>query len=57
VRENLKQLTAAVKSLCGRSEDANMENDIFKRITKDDDSIQAALAISGAVDLLDRRVK
>jgi hypothetical protein len=57
VRENLKQLTAAVKSLCGRSEDAKMEDEIFKQITKDDDSIRAALAIRGAVDLLDRKVK
>jgi hypothetical protein len=57
VRENLKQLIAAVKSLCGRSEDVKMENEIFKRITKDDDSIRTALAISGVVDLLDQKVK
>jgi hypothetical protein len=47
VRENLRQLIAAVKSLCGKSEDAEMENAIFKLVTKDDDSVRAALAISG----------
>jgi tellurite resistance protein len=57
VRENLKQLTAAVKSLCGKSEDAEMEDAIFKQITKDDDSVRAALAISGAVGLLDPKIK
>jgi hypothetical protein len=50
VRENLKQLIAAVKSLCGKSEDAEMENEIFKLVTKDDDTVRAALAISGATD-------
>ncbi|MDR3300907.1 MAG: PD-(D/E)XK nuclease family protein, partial [Spirochaetaceae bacterium] len=50
VRENLKQLIAAIKSLCGKSEDAEMEDAIFKQITKDDDSARAALAISNAVD-------
>ncbi|GHU78463.1 hypothetical protein FACS189462_3170 [Spirochaetia bacterium] len=50
VRENLRQLIAAVKSLCGKSEDAEMEDTIFKQITKDDDTVRAALAIRGAVD-------
>ena len=50
VRENLRQLIAAVKSLCGKSEDAKMENEIFKLVTKDDDSVRAALAICGAMD-------
>jgi len=50
IRENLKQLIAAIKSLCGKSEDAEMEDEIFKLITKDDDSVRAALAICGAVD-------
>jgi hypothetical protein len=50
VRENLKQLTAAVKSLCGKSEDTEMEEAIFKLVTKDDDSVRAALAISGVTD-------
>jgi hypothetical protein len=57
IRENLRQLIAAVKSLCGKSEDAKMEDEIFKQITKDDDSIRAALAISGAINLLDQKVK
>jgi hypothetical protein len=50
IRENLKQLIAAIKSLCGKSEDAEMEDAIFKLITKDDDSVRAALAICGAAD-------
>jgi hypothetical protein len=54
VRENLKQLIAAVKSLCGKSEDAEMEDAIFKLVIKDDDSVRAALAISGAIDFDNR---
>jgi hypothetical protein len=56
VRENLKQLIAAVKSLCGRSEDAKMEDAIFKLITKSEDSVKAAAAISKAQDNLDGKV-
>jgi len=48
VRENLRQLIAAIKSLCGKSEDAEMEDAIFKLVTKDDDSVRAALAICNA---------
>ena len=55
VRENMRQLIAAIKSLCGKSEDAEMEEAIFKLVTKDDDSVRAALAISGAMDF-DNRV-
>jgi hypothetical protein len=50
VRENLKQLIAAIKSLCGKSEDAEMEDAIFKLVTTDDDTVRAALAIRGATD-------
>jgi len=50
VRENLRQLIAAIKSLCGKSEDAEMEDAIFKLVTKDDDTVRAALAICGAAD-------
>ena len=50
VRESLKQLIAAVKSLCGKSEDAEMEDAIYKLITKDDDSVRAAFAINGNLD-------
>ncbi|MDR0585590.1 MAG: PD-(D/E)XK nuclease family protein [Treponema sp.] len=50
VRENLRQLIAAVKSLCGKSEDAEMEDAIFKQITKDDETGRAALAIRNAAD-------
>jgi hypothetical protein len=50
IRENLRQLIAAIKSLCGKSEDAEMEDVIFKLVTRDDDTVRAALAISGAMD-------
>jgi hypothetical protein len=50
VRENLRQLIAAVKSLCGKSEDTEMDDAIFKLITKDDESVRAALAVSKNVD-------
>jgi hypothetical protein len=50
VRENLKQLIAAVKSLCGKSEDAKMEDAIFKLVTQSDDSVRAALAVNKNVD-------
>jgi hypothetical protein len=56
VRENLRQLIAAVKSLCGKSEDAEMEDEIFKRITESEDSVRAAAAISKAQDNLDGKV-
>jgi hypothetical protein len=45
VRENLKQLIAAIKSLCGKSEDAEMEDAIFKLVIENDDTMRAALAI------------
>jgi len=54
VRENLRQLIAAIKSLCGKSEDAEMEDAIFKLIIKDDDTVRAALAICGAADFDNR---
>jgi hypothetical protein len=57
VRENIIQLIATIKSFCGIMEDANMEKEIFELITKDDDSVRAALAISGAVGLFDQKVK
>jgi hypothetical protein len=57
VWENLRQLIAAVKSLCGKPEDAEMEDAIFKLITKDDDSVRAALAVSGAANFRDRVLK
>jgi hypothetical protein len=57
VRENLRQLIAAVKSLCGKSEDKEMEDEIFQQITKNDDSIEAALAISKAANFRERVLK
>jgi hypothetical protein len=50
IRENLKQLIAAIKSLCGKLEDAEMEAKIFKLLIKNDDTVRAAQAISGALD-------
>jgi hypothetical protein len=50
VRENLKQLIAAIKSLYGKPEDAEMEHEIFKLVTQSDDTGRAALAISGVTD-------
>jgi hypothetical protein len=50
VRENLKQLIAAIKSLCGKSEDAEMEDEIFKLVTTNDDTVRTALAIRSALD-------
>ena len=56
VREVLKQLIGAVKSLCGQTEDAEMEEAIFKLITRDEDSVRAAAAISEAKNNLDSKV-
>jgi hypothetical protein len=53
VRENLKQLIAAVKSLCGKSEDANMDKEISKLITESEDTFRAALAINRLAKKLD----
>jgi hypothetical protein len=50
LRENLKQLIAAIKSLWGKSEDSKMEDEILKLVTENDDTVRAALAISGAMD-------
>jgi hypothetical protein len=57
VRENLKQLIAAIKSLCGKSEDTKMENEIFELVAKDDDTVRAALAICGAMDFKSRALE
>jgi hypothetical protein len=57
IRENLRQLIAAVKSLCGKSEDVEMEDAIFKLVTQSDDSVRAALAISGVLDFDGRAQK
>ncbi|GHV78683.1 hypothetical protein AGMMS49944_04740 [Spirochaetia bacterium] len=50
VRENLRQLIAAVKSLCGKSEDAEMEKEVVELITQSEESIRAAVAIKGALE-------
>jgi hypothetical protein len=54
VRENLRQFIAALKSLCGKPEEKEMEDAIIKLVTKDDDTVRAALAISGAMDFSNR---
>jgi hypothetical protein len=50
VQENLKQLIAAIKSLCGKSEDEKMKDEILKQVIKNDDTARAALAIRDAMD-------
>jgi hypothetical protein len=55
VREVLKQFTRAVKSLCGKMEDNEM-NDVLKLITESEESIKAAAAISEAQNNLDGKV-
>jgi hypothetical protein len=51
VREALKQLIAAIKSFSfyGYSEDTDMENEILSLICESNDSMRAALAISGVM--------
>ncbi|MDR2634181.1 MAG: PD-(D/E)XK nuclease family protein [Treponema sp.] len=56
VREILKQLIAAVETLCNTSGDEEMD-EIFKLITRSEDSVKAALAIREAVGLLEPHVK
>jgi hypothetical protein len=55
VWEVLKQLIVAIKSLCGKLEDNEM-NDVFKLITESEESIKAAAAISEAKNNLDSKV-
>jgi len=56
VRESLRQYIAAIKSLCGKSEDAEMEDAIFNLITGGDETIQAALEICKGTNF-DERVR
>ena len=53
IREILKQLIEAIKSICGKSEDENMKNAINQLIIKSDDNIKAAIAIYEAIESLD----
>jgi hypothetical protein len=57
VRENLRQLIAAVKSLCGKSEDMEMDKAIADLITQSEDTIRAAAAISGTLQAFDNESK
>ncbi|MDR2185198.1 MAG: PD-(D/E)XK nuclease family protein, partial [Treponema sp.] len=55
VREVLKQLIRAVKSLCEKMEDNEM-NDVLTLITESEESVKAAAAISAATNNLDGKV-
>ena len=57
VREGLRQYIAAIKSLYGKSEDAEMEDAIFKMVTGNDDSVRAALAICKGTNFRERVLK
>jgi hypothetical protein len=57
VRENMRQFIAAIKSQCGKSEDAEMEEEIFKKITKDEDTVRAALDISCNMDFKEKALE
>ncbi|MDR1838709.1 MAG: PD-(D/E)XK nuclease family protein [Treponema sp.] len=57
VRESLRQYIAAIKSLCGKSEDAEMEDAIFKLVTKRDETIRAALEIRKGTNFRERVLK
>jgi hypothetical protein len=56
IRENLKQLIAAIQSLCEeQSEEAEMEDAIFKLVTQSDDTVRAALKIRDAAADFDNK--
>jgi hypothetical protein len=50
VREIIKQLINAVKSICGYSEDEEMDKEVVELITKSEESIRAAVAIKGVLE-------
>jgi hypothetical protein len=49
VREIIRELVEAIKSFCGKPEDEEMEKELLKLVCKSEDTVRAALAISGAV--------
>jgi hypothetical protein len=53
VREILKQLIGAVRSICGYTEDEQMEKTILKEITQSDETIKAALEIYKVLNDID----
>jgi hypothetical protein len=53
VREIVKQLINALKSICGYSEDEAMDKEIAELITQSDETIRAAFTISNAAKNLD----
>jgi hypothetical protein len=56
VRETLKQLIGAVKSLCGQEENAEMD-EIFWLITESEESAKAAATVGEAMNSLDSKVR
>jgi hypothetical protein len=57
VREILRQLIAAIKSLCGKSEDAEMGKAIVSLIIQSADTIRAAVVINGNLQEFDNESK
>jgi hypothetical protein len=55
IREILKQLIEAVKSICGKSEDEKMENAINQLIFQSEDYVKAAVAIKQSLEALEDR--
>ena len=55
IREILRQLIEAIKSICGKSEDEKMENAIKQLVIQSEDYVKAATAIKQAVETLEER--
>jgi hypothetical protein len=56
VREILKQLIGAVKSICDYTEDEEMGKEISELITQSEENIRAALAINANLDEIDDEI-
>jgi hypothetical protein len=54
VREIIKQLINAVKSICGYSEDEAMDKEVAELITQSEESIRAAVAIKAVLENSDK---
>jgi hypothetical protein len=59
VKDTITQLIRAVNSFCGKSEDKEMENEIFELIIEKDETIRAALDIGSVVNIksFDKRAR
>ena len=55
VREILRQLIEAVKSICGKSEDEKMENAVAQLIIQSEDYVKAAAAIKQALETFENQ--